>query len=150
MDVTSFNSVAYIFTGLAVCLVLYLLQKGSSELSQSSSQSDSKRFSKTFNYLRKEANWDFSKEMLWGYFFTDPDRSKLESFAQLLEKKGYKTVQVYPMDAGDHWWLHVERIETHTANSFSSRQQELSELSESAEIEAYDGWDVGEVREPHN
>jgi Regulator of ribonuclease activity B len=86
-------------------------------------------------------------QMLWGYFFLDGSRVKLELAASELTSKGYRVVGIEPADVG-RYRLHVERIEVHSPASLDSRNQELYALAERLEIASYDGMDVGPVGPP--
>jgi hypothetical protein len=100
-----------------------------------------------FADMKQNAPWDIAKPLLWGYFFADPTKSKLESAAALLMAKGYKTVGIYDSkpeaDTPALWWLHVEKIEKHTVDTLHARNQEFYKFVEEQQIEAYDGMDVG-------
>jgi hypothetical protein len=39
-----------------------------------------------FDSITNDAGWDMSKPMLWGYFFTDRERAKLDSALVALEQ----------------------------------------------------------------
>ena len=101
-----------------------------------------------FDGMTKQGRLDPSKPLLWGYFFTDSAKEPLERAAQLLKKKGYRIVDVYLSDkkhAGeaDLWWLHVEKIEVHTADTLDVRNQELNRFAQEQGLGSYDGMDVG-------
>jgi len=103
-----------------------------------------------FANISQKTKWDMSKDMLWGYFFTDPSREKLDLVAKDLSRRGYRIVDVYLSEKEDRsspdlWWLHVERIETHTVESLLKRNAELSEFAKSHKLGSYDGMDVGPV-----
>ncbi|ENV34978.1 ribonuclease E inhibitor RraB [Acinetobacter gerneri] len=103
-----------------------------------------------FNNIKKNTDWDMSKPMLWGYFFTDNHKEKLEDLAQILKKNGYDIVDIYLSDKDtpnepDLWWLHVEKVEIHTPKSLYNRNIYLYQLAENNNIESYDGMDVGLV-----
>lgn len=99
-----------------------------------------------FNDIARSTKWDMSGEMLWGYFFTDSDPSKLEALSERLEDMGYDFVEI---DEGDNpdgqLTLQVARVEVHTPDTLFERSQELSALAEEMGISAYDGVDVGSV-----
>jgi hypothetical protein len=90
-----------------------------------------------------------NRKMLWGYFFTDADRARLEKVREELETLGYRFVDYLERDAGETdsapLYLHVERIEQHTAASLFSRCKELAKLAASHDIESFDGFDLGNV-----
>jgi hypothetical protein len=100
-----------------------------------------------FADMKQNAPWDINKPLLWGYFFADPAKAKLEAAARLLTARGYQQVGIYDSKPeGDHpalWWLHVEKVEKHTVDTLHARNQEFYKFAEEHQIEAYDGMDVG-------
>ena len=103
-----------------------------------------------FADMAATAPWDLNKPLLWGYFFADPSKEKLEQAGPLLKAKGYKVVGVYPSnkekpDDPDLWWLHVEKAEKHTVDSLHLRNQEFYAFVSEQGLESYDGMDVGPV-----
>ena len=105
-----------------------------------------------FANIEAGAKWDMSSPMLWGYFFTDPDRSKLEAAAQALELQGYRVVDIFvpELDAGeqDYFFLHVEKEEVHSPSSLHERNGQLYAFAESRNLSTYDGMDVGPIEKP--
>jgi hypothetical protein len=100
-----------------------------------------------FADMKANAPWDISKPLMWGYFFADPSKEKLEQAVPLLKAKGYAFVGVYPSnkenpDDPDLWWLQVEKAEKHTVDSLHLRNQEFYQFIEAQQIESYDGMDV--------
>lgn len=103
-----------------------------------------------FGNISKQTKWDMSKDMLWGYFFTNPSRGPLDAAAKLLSQSGYRVVDIYLSEkedasAPDLWWLHVERVEIHSIDSLLKRNAELSRFAQSHKLASYDGMDVGPV-----
>jgi hypothetical protein len=102
-----------------------------------------------FAEIRASTSWPIDGDMLWGFFFTDTDRAKLERAGQDLERLGYRTVGILAPSADDDdretLYLHVERIETHTVETLHQRNTELYELAPTLGLSAYDGMDVGLV-----
>lgn len=96
-----------------------------------------------FRNMRTEAQWDTTAPLLWGYFFTDPDATRLQPVAHHLASLGYRVVSIYPTDDGSTCFLHVERVEVHTPRSLDARNAELEALAARFRIESYDGMDVG-------
>jgi hypothetical protein len=101
-----------------------------------------------FADMKQNAPWDSSKPLLWGYFFADADKARLEAAGKLLKAKGYKLVGVYDSesdkgDAAPLWWLHVEKVEKHTVDTLHARNQEFYQFAAEQQIESYDGMDVG-------
>src|SRR5262245_22939460 len=95
-----------------------------------------------FSQMRAQTDWDVDGDMLWGYFFTDPDLSKLKQVASQLSTSGYSVVGTHQTDDGTHV-LHVEKVETHSPQSLHARNAQLYELADRFGLESYDGMDVG-------
>lgn len=103
---------------------------------------------RAFCQMKEESGWDMSRDMLWGFFFTNDQREPLGLAAIELSQLGYRVVDTYVSDKDDLsepdlWWLHVERIETHSVDSLHMRNDELTAFAKTAGLESYDGWDVG-------
>src|SRR5688572_22964438 len=98
-----------------------------------------------FANMRTNTKWDVDGDLLWGYFFTDPDPKKLEPVGTLLSKNGYQVVSIYETDDKSTHFLHVERVESHTPETLYARNQEFYRLADEFGIESYDGMDVGPV-----
>ena len=96
-----------------------------------------------FADMRSQTKWNLDGDMLWGYFFTDPDPNKLEPVAKHLSDAGYRVVAIYPNDDRSTHVLHVERIEYHTPKTLHVRNQEFEALAARQRIATYDGMDVG-------
>lgn len=92
--------------------------------------------------MRAKAPWNVDGPLLWGYFFLDSSRSKLEQAALQLSGQGYKIVAIQTVRA-DLFRLHVERTEIHSAATLDARNQELYALADRLQIASYDGVDVG-------
>lgn len=95
-----------------------------------------------FSQMRAKAPWNVDGPLLWGYFFLDGSREKLELAASELVSMGYRVVGIEPTPVG-RYRLHVERIEVHSPASLDSRNQELYALADRLKIASYDGMDVG-------
>jgi hypothetical protein len=98
-----------------------------------------------FSNVRAQTKWDVDGEMLWGYFFTDPDPKKLEPVAERLARSGYRVVRIYETDDQSTHFLHVERVEKHTPETLHVRNGEFETLASEFGLECYDGMDVGPV-----
>ena len=98
-----------------------------------------------FRGMSEQSRWDTSQDMLWGYFFMDPKKEKLEPLAEHLAKSGYRFMSIYKSDNGRTYVLHVERVETHTPISLFDRNTELSALASKFDVDSYDGMDVGPI-----
>lgn len=100
-----------------------------------------------FANMRAQATWNTDGELLWGYFFTDPDPKKLERLVDPLTKAGYRFGSIYETDDKATHFLHVEKIEKHTPQSLHLRNAEFYRMAEEYGLESYDGMDVGPVLE---
>jgi len=99
-----------------------------------------------FEAIAEQTDWDMTSEMLWGYFFTDDDREKLEACADRLAELGYHFVEITDGDEPDDpLTLQVEKIEIHSPDTLFLRNQELADLAEEMGISSYDGMDVGTI-----
>jgi len=105
-----------------------------------------------FDGIKQNGQWDLSKPLLWGYFFTDSDPHKLEAVIPALQDKGYKIVGIFQAekeseDEPDLFFLHVERVELHNSTSLDLRNDELYIFAHQKGLDSYDGMDVGPVVE---
>lgn len=103
-----------------------------------------------FDNIKKDTKWNITGDMLWGYFFTHNEPQLLEDVADQLENKGYRKVSIYlsekdEQDDPDQFWLHIEKIETHTPESLDARNDEFYIFAHKHNIDSYDGMDVGPV-----
>jgi hypothetical protein len=100
-----------------------------------------------FADMEKNAPWDISEPLLWGYFFADQSKTKLELAQVLFKAKGYTIVGIYDSepesDTPALWWLHIEKVEQHTVDTLHARNQEFYQFAEDHQLESYDGMDVG-------
>ena len=105
-----------------------------------------------FDNIREQSQWNISGDMLWGYFFTHENPQKLEEASKHLVGLGYRFVNIYLSDKDDPnepdlYWLHVEKVETHTPESLDKRNDELYLIALKFGIDSYDGMDVGPVHQ---
>jgi hypothetical protein len=105
-----------------------------------------------FDNIAAQTDWDMDCDMVWGYFFTDSDRSALGRASEKLQNQGYRIVDIFqPDDEGTplpYYFLHVEKVETHTVDSLYRRNTELEAFALANGLETYDGMDVGPVTPP--
>jgi hypothetical protein len=66
-----------------------------SKTGQKISRADIERM---FEQARKGAKWKIDEVCLWGYFFTDPNKRKLELAGRSLMAKGYRLVGVRALE----------------------------------------------------
>lgn len=103
-----------------------------------------------FNNIQKETEWDISKALLWGYFFTHNEPKKLEEASIILESRGYKIVDIYLSDKDEEsepnlFWLHVSKVEIHTPKTLDEQNNEFYIFAHDFGLDSYDGMDVGPV-----
>lgn len=132
--------------GLALLLLLQVCYGQGSMISKGQIQ-------EMFESVSESTDWDISGDMLWGYFFTDSDKSALEKAAPILDQMGYSVKSIYladkeSEDEPDLWWLHVEKVETHSVDTLDATNQMFYEFAERHGIDSYDGMDVGPVTTP--
>ena len=96
-----------------------------------------------FASMRTSTPWNVDGPLLWGYFFYDSSRAKLEQAANELQVTGYRVVGIEQFQNDRRLRLHVERVEAHTPASLNARNQELYALAERFGLDLYDGMDVG-------
>lgn len=105
-----------------------------------------------FNNIKEQAQWDVTKPLLWGYFFTDSNPEKLEAISPKLQEMGYKIVDIFQAEKEepsepDLFYLHVEKVEIHDSQSLDKRNDEFYIFSSKEGIGSYDGMDVGPVND---
>jgi hypothetical protein len=99
-----------------------------------------------FANIKEKTKWDMDGKMVWGYFFTNATREPLVAASKDLEKQGFRVVQVYQTEERKEWWLHVEKVESHSVDSLHSRNQELYKFADEKKLGSYDGMDVGPIK----
>lgn len=87
---------------------------------------------------------DFNQPFLYGYFFVDKNLEKLDKLSAKLAKKGFSKVTIEKRDS-ELYFLHLEKIESHTQESLLERLNEFDQLAKDETIELFDGWDIGHV-----
>ena len=103
-----------------------------------------------FSNIKSDTDWDTSGDMLWGYFFTNSDPAKLETVKELLVSQGYRFVDIHLADKNepndsDIYWLHVEKVETHSPKSLDEINDKFYTLAHEFALDSYDGMDIGPV-----
>jgi len=97
-----------------------------------------------FGNMRRTTKWNVDGPLLWGYFFTDSAPERLQKAGEFLAGEGYRLVGINENEPG-FFVLHVERVETHSAETLHMRNLELYEIADRFDLESYDGMDVGPV-----
>jgi hypothetical protein len=105
-----------------------------------------------FQGIRTKTKWNLDGELLWGYYFTDAEESKLIVAARELARSGYRIVRIF--EASDkgvslgYLYLHVEKIEAHSVDSLDQRNSNLATFALAHGLRSYDGMDVGPAPPP--
>jgi hypothetical protein len=97
-----------------------------------------------FEGIRAQTPWDVDSDLLWGYFFTGEDKNTLARLAKELESLTYRLVELRPADNQTGFWLHVEKVETHSPDTLYDRNHEFYLMADKFHVN-YDGMDVGAV-----
>lgn len=93
-------------------------------------------------YSNMESNGvDITSDFLYGYFFISKKQDKLKKAVPDLEAMSFRFVEIYQTD-DKNWWLHVERIESHSVQTLYDLNTKLYVIADKFKIE-YDGFDLG-------
>ena len=134
---------------LAVPVVIATTAIAATALAQARPRITLSQMEKMFQNMRAKTKWNVDGDLLWGYFFMDPQPEKLRPLADELSAAGYRVVNLYPSRDGGTHVLHVEKIETHTPQSLHERNTEFYRLAEKFGVASYDGMDVGPAGPPN-
>jgi tetratricopeptide (TPR) repeat protein len=85
---------------------------------------------------------DTKQSLLYGYFFFDNDKSKLETLKSELIRQSYNIAELARRPSGV-FILHVEKVEQHTRQTLYDREEKLRRLAINYGVASYDGFDVG-------
>jgi len=96
-----------------------------------------------FATMRAQGRINVDGPLLWGYFFLDPDRTRLETAAAELQSKGYHVVGIAKAPDRPLFRLQVDRVEVHTPESLYARDIELEGFVRRLHLASYDGMTVG-------
>ncbi len=104
-----------------------------------------KQLEQMFDNMQNKSGWNATGDLLWGYFFTDPNPNKLRPLADHLIDIGYRFVSIYETDDRSTHFLNVECIEAHTPASLFNHTSQMNTLASQFGVESYDGMDVRPV-----
>ena len=103
-----------------------------------------------FAAMKDSPEIDIKGNLLWGYYFADPDSDKLDKLEEELITLGYQPDGLYQDDDEDIFVLHVEKTEHHTPQTLFVRNNELLALAKKFGVAEYDGMDAGPILDaPH-
>ena len=105
------------------------------------------RIEAMFERMANKSGWNVDGDLLWGYFFTDHSKFKLEKAAGELEQLGYTIAELRKGEEEKVYILHIEEVTTHTPQSLNDRNEFLVNFARQHNIEVYDGYDVGLVKQ---
>lgn len=114
-------------------------------------ESQLKEINEIFDEARREDGWNLEEPMLYSYYFVGEDVDKLEKLGEKLHSEGYDFVDIFELgdeeteESTGEYLLHLDKVETHTAESLAQRNVEFSKLAEEYSISSYDGWEFGEA-----
>jgi hypothetical protein len=95
-----------------------------------------------FEGIRTQTPWDVDSDLRWGYFFTGEDKNALTLLAKELVTMTYRLVELRPDENQLGFWLHVEKVETHSPGTLYDRNHEFYRMADEYHVN-YDGMDVG-------
>lgn len=97
----------------------------------------------------KDNGLNANEDLLWGYYFVDPDSEQLQALIPALEGRGYRFIDLFEAEIDEEvsstpmYYLHVEKAERHTIDTLEVRNQEMELLAEQYGVAKYDGMDAG-------
>lgn len=115
--------------------------RGNSQTQASSNMIPIEKIKEMYSNMHS-AGVDTDEKMLYGYFFTNSEPKQLEKVSEQLKKDSFDYVDIYQNEDG-LYWLHMERIEIHNANSLFELNKKLYAVADKFKITSYDGYDVG-------
>lgn len=101
-----------------------------------------------FANIAEDTDWDMSKPMLWGHFFSHHEPTALERVIPELVAMGLHPVDIFVADKEDAsepdlFWLHMQEVRVHTPESLDQRNDDFYRFAHRKGLDAYDGMDVG-------
>lgn len=101
-----------------------------------------------FANIQAGPGWNMKGNMLWGYFFTGPNKAELEEIGARLVSMGYHMVEIFEREpdadqARPEWQLHVERVEIQSVDTLYATNAKFEDLAGLYSDVVYDGMDVG-------
>lgn len=81
---------------------------------------------------------------LYGFFFFDKDRSKLEKLKDYLLGQQFRFVRLDKIEESKYL-LHVEHVHVYTVTSLEAQDQKMRSIALKFKIDSYDGWDVSHI-----
>lgn len=114
------------------------------QVAENKNEDHATRLHDLFEKMKNEAKWDMSHPMLWGYFFIDSDKKKLEKLSESLSKKKFNIVGIAKVEGENIYKLHIEKTTIHTPESLLKQIHDFEKVAKENRA-TFDGWDVGPV-----
>ena len=128
-------------TILTLILTLTFFSSCQSQTQARQNTNDLKQINSIFDRIEVQGV-DTKQILLYGYFFIDKDKSKLEKLKADLVAQSYHFVELGKKENGEYM-LHVEKLEKHTRQSLQKREENLRVLTAKHNVSSFDGFDVG-------
>ena len=103
-------------------------------------ESNLDRLVETFEKMNIDG-FNTNQDLKWGFYFVDPDKSKLQKVFTELEEKNYILEELYQIEE-NLWTLHASKIDKLTPEKLHKRNMAFNDLADYCDVELYDGWDV--------
>jgi hypothetical protein len=94
-----------------------------------------------FAQMKTSMGYDPTDKWIWGFFFCDSDKAKLEAVAAHMEQMGY-TRFGYRCDRPPLYMLEMQKVEALTPHGLVDREKELKRLAKRLGVASYDGWEI--------
>ena len=85
---------------------------------------------------------NINTQLLYGYFFVDNDKKKLNTFKDKLIDSSFDFVSIEKLE-DEFYLLHIEKIEIHSKKSLLNQITDFEKLAKTNNIQSFDGWDIG-------
>ncbi|WP_153800819.1 ribonuclease E inhibitor RraB [Foetidibacter luteolus] len=128
-------------TTLTLILTLSFFSSCQSQTQATQNPNDLEQINSIFDRIEVQGV-DTKQNLLYGYFFFDKDKSKLEKLKTDLVAQSYRFVELGKKENVEYM-LHVEKIEKHTRQSLQKREEDLRVLAGKHNISSFNGFDVG-------
>jgi len=126
---------------ITLILVFILFSSSKSHPQTSKDTDDLEKIKSIFDQIEVQGV-DTKQNLLYGYFFMDKDKLKLNKLKDELLTQSYRFVELDKKYSGT-FMLHVEKLEKHTRKSLQEREQKLRAMAAKYNISSFDGFDIG-------
>ena len=110
---------------------------------------DQETINRFFANIKSKGDFEIQNELTWGFFFVSINVDFILDVKNYLVNKGYQYVDLFEAEKeqeGDEseFFLHMQKIEIHTAETLNERNKLLYGIAEKFDVE-YDGFDLGRI-----